>query len=131
VSAIPSLDFLGNLGASVGMSSDKIKDEIRQNLSWLCGILSDQPYLTGNTPTLADFAVAGLSMYIKFPTGNYIDVPESVKGQGVPGIADNPLYDVFWNWRDQLYSDFRKTSVPSSFPPSNGGSNRPTSISID
>jgi glutathione S-transferase len=131
VSAIPSLDFLGNLGASVGMSPDKVKDEIRQNLSWLCGILSEQPYLTGSEPTLADFTVAGLSMYIKLPTGNYIDVPDSVKGEGVPGIADNPLYEVFWTWRDKLYSDFRKTSVPSSFPSSNGGSNRPTSISID
>lgn len=131
VNSMPSLDFLGNLGAPIGMSSDKIKDEIRQNLSWLCGILSEQPYLTGNEPTLADFAIAGLSMYIKFPTGNYIDIPESVKGQGVPGIADNSLYDTFWTWRDKLYSDFRKTSIPTSLSGSNGGSSRPTSINID
>lgn len=131
ISSIPSLDFLGNLGASVGMSSDKIKDEIRQNLSWLCGILSEQPYLTGSEPTLADFTVAALSMYIKFPTGNYIDLPESVKGKGVLGIADNPLYDTFWTWRDKLYSDFRKTSVPSTFTSGNASPSGPTSISID
>lgn len=131
VNSIPSLDFLGNLGASVGMSPDKIKDEIRQNLSWLCGILSDQPYLTGSEPTLADFTVAALSMYIKFPSGNYIDLPESVKGKGVLGIADNPLYDTFWTWRDKLYSDFRKISVPSTLNSGNASASGPTSISID
>jgi len=39
-------------------------------------------------PTLADFAVAGLSMYIKFPEGNYLNVPSALKGKGTPGIAD-------------------------------------------
>jgi glutathione S-transferase len=128
VSSIPSFDLLSNLGAPIGLSTDKFKDEIRQNLSWLCSILSEQPYLVGDVPTLADFAVAGLSMYIKFPTGNYINVPESVKGQGVPGIADNELYETFWTWRDKLYSDFRKSSTPTVIPTNSG---RPTSISID
>lgn len=128
VSSIPSFDFLGGLGAPMGMSADKIKDDIRQNLSWLCSILSEQPYLVGDGPTLADFTVASLSMYIKFPTGTYLSIPEAVKGKGVPGIADNELYDTFWNWRDKLYSDFRHagaTIIPSGDP------GRPTSISID
>jgi glutathione S-transferase len=129
VGSLPSFDFLGNLGGPIGLSTDKFKDDIRQNLSWLCSILSEQPYLTGDAPTLADFSVAALSMYIKFPTGNYIDVPESVKGQGVPGIADNELYETFWTWRDKLYSDFRNTSIPTARPSADSG--RPTSISID
>ena len=128
VSALPSFDFLGGLGAPVGLSTDKIKDNIRQNLSWLCSILSEQPYLVGDAPTLADFTVAALSMYIKFPTGTYLTIPEAIKGQGVPGIADNELYDTFWNWRDKLYCDFRRAGAP--IIPS-GDSGRPTSISID
>ncbi|MGI0495525.1 glutathione S-transferase [Alkalinema pantanalense CENA528] len=131
VTSLPSLDFLGNLGAPVGLSPDQIKAELRQNLSWLCDILSEQPYLVGNEPTLADFAVAGVSLYIKIPTGNYLNVSESLKGQGVPGVADNPLFDVFWTWRDKLYSDFRKVTVPDTFTASNGGASRPTSINID
>lgn len=129
VGSMPSFDFLGNLGAPIGLSTDKFKDEIRQNLSWLCSILSEQPYLVGETPTLADFTVAALSMYIKFPTGNYLNIPEAVKGQGVPGIADNELYDTFWTWRDQLYTDFRKASFVTPMP--SGDSGRPTAISID
>ncbi len=128
VSAIPSFDLLGGLGAPMGMSADKFKDDIRQNLSWLCSILSEQAYLVGDAPTLADFTVAALSMYIKFPTGTYISMPEAVKGQGVPGIADNELYDTFWNWRDKLYSDFRQAGAPI-IPTGDPG--RPTSISID
>ena len=47
------------------------------------------------------------------------------------GIADNPLYDTFWTWRDKLYSDFRKISVPSTFTSGNASPSGPTSISID
>ncbi|MEB3293999.1 MAG: glutathione S-transferase family protein [Synechococcales bacterium] len=131
VNALPSLDFLGNLAAPVGLSADRVKDDLRQNLSWLCSILAEQPYLVGNQPTIADFAVAGLSLYIKFPTGNYLDLPAAVQGQGVPGIADNSLFDPFWNWRDRLYHDFRKGSTVVTFPTDGGGASRPTSISID
>lgn len=132
VNSIPSLDFLGNLGAPVGMSADSVKEALRQNLSWLTSVLAEQPYLLGDQPTLADFAVAGLSMYVKFPTGNYLNIPEAIKGQGVPGVADNPLFDPFWAWRDKFYSDFRMISIPVNTPSNNGGgASRPTSISID
>jgi glutathione S-transferase len=131
VNSLPSLDFLGNLGAPVGLSTDRAKDTLRQNLSWLCSILAEQPYLVGDQPTIADFAVAGLSMYIKFPTGNYLNLPDAVLGQGVPGIADNPLFETFWTWRDRLYHDFRKGSTSVPFPNNGGDSSRPTSISID
>ena len=130
VGAIPG-DFLGVLGSGVGMGPGAIKDAtdaLKRSLTALSFILMEQPYLVGDSPTLADFAVAGLSMYIKFPTGGYLDIPVSLKGKGVAGIADVSIFDPFFNWRDQLYADFRKASIGSYTPPSGAA---PTSINID
>ncbi|HTL89968.1 MAG TPA: glutathione S-transferase family protein [Leptolyngbya sp.] len=130
VGAIPG-DFLGVLGLGVGMGPDSVKqatDALKRSLTALSFLLMEQPYLVGDTPTLADFAVAGLSMYIKFPTGNYLNIPESLKGKGVAGIADVSIFDPFFNWRDKLYADFRSASIDSYTPPSGSA---PTSISID
>lgn len=130
VSAIPS-DLLGVLGSGVGMGPDAVKEaiaDLKRSFTALSYILIDQPYLVGDSPTLADFAVAGLSMYAKFPTGAYLDIPESLKGQGVAGIADVSIFDPFFNWRDKLYADFRKASIGSYTPPSGSA---PTSINID
>lgn len=130
VGAIPG-DFLGILGLGVGMGPDSVKEAtnaLKRSLTALSFMLTEQPYLIGDTPTLADFAVAGLSMYIKFPTGGYLDIPESLKGKGVAGIADVSIFDPFFNWRDKLYADFRKASTSSYTPPSGSA---PTSINID
>ncbi|MGA7932934.1 MAG: glutathione S-transferase family protein [Kovacikia sp.] len=126
VSAVPA-DLLGFLGQGIGFGPDAIKsatDALKRDLASLCFILLEQPYLVTDHPTMADFAVAGLSMYIKFPEGAYLDIPEALKGKGVPGIADVGTFEPFFNWRDKLYTDFRKfSSTPSASPP--------TSINID
>jgi glutathione S-transferase len=129
VEAVPheALDVLG-MGAGFGTDSVKAaRKAMQQNLEALCLLLNDSPYLVADHPTLADFAVAGLTMYAKFPTGAYVDLPEALKGKGVPGLADNPAYEVFWAWRDRLYADFRKVGVVAR-PAS---SSAPTSINID
>ncbi len=128
VGAVPS-DLLGVLGFGVGFSPDVLKagkDAMKRDLAALCFILTEQPYLVCDHPTLADFAVAGLSMYVKFPEGNYLDIPTALKGKGTPGIADIGTFEPFFTWRTKLYADYRKTSLstPSS-------SDRPTSINID
>lgn len=130
VGAIPG-DLLGAVGSGVGFGPDAVKDAIdalKRSFTALSYILIEQPYLVGDSPTLADFAVAGLSMYAKFPTGAYLDIPESLKGQGVAGIADVSIFDPFFNWRDRLYADFRKAPIGSYTPPSGSA---PTSINID
>jgi glutathione S-transferase len=129
VESVPQ-EALDVLGFGAGFGSDSIKSArkaMQQNLEALCLLLTDSPYLVCDHPTLADFAVAGLSMYVKFPTGNYVDLPEKLKGRGVPGLADNPAYDVFWTWRDRLYADYRKAGQVSR-PAS---SSAPTPINID
>lgn len=127
VSAIPS-EFLSVLGVGVGMGPDAVKsahEALKRDLTALCFILMEQPYLLGDTPTLADFAVAGLSMYLKFPTGPYLNIPEGLKGQGVSGIADVGTFAPFFDWRDKLYADFRKSSLSAA------SGSAPTSINID
>ncbi len=132
VGAVPG-DVLNLLGAGAGFGADAVKSAteiLRQDLEALCLILETQAYLCGDEPTLADFAVAGLSMYIKFPTEAYVDLPVGICNKGVPGLADDPAFAAFWLWRDQLYGNFRQVrgSGPSAGAPVAGG---PVSIGID
>ena len=99
---------------------------MKQDLEALSLLLSDSPYLVGDQPTLADFAVAGLSMLIKFPDGPYLDLPGTLRGKGVPGLADKVAYQPFFSWRDRLYAQYRKPLAPSSYTGS-----VPNSINIE
>lgn len=132
VEAVPR-EALDLLGTGVGLGSDAVKSarkSMQQNLEALSVLLSDKPYLVTDRPTLADFAVAGLSMYVKFPAGPYLDIPETLKGKGVPGLADAPAYFTFWEWRDRLYADYRKVGSVTGTSSSGSGSG-PTSINIE
>ena len=129
VEAVPN-EALSLLGAGAGFGADAIKTArkaMQQNLESLSTLLSANPYLIGDQPTLADFAVAGLTMYVKFPAGLYLDIPTALKGKGVPGLADNSAYEPFWAWRDRFYTDYRKLSTSTSA----ADSTSPKSISID
>jgi glutathione S-transferase len=122
-------DVLTILGLGVGYSPDVIKSaiaDLKQDLEALTLLLADSPYLTGDEPTLADLAVAGLSILLKFPEGAYLDLPASIRGKGVPGLADNPNYEPFFAWRDRLYAQFRKPLIDVS-----PTGTAPTSIQID
>lgn len=132
VGAVPN-DIFNLLGTGVGFGSDAIKmatDALKQDLEALCLLLQNQPYLVANFPTLADFAVAGLSMYLKFPAYRYVDLPEGICDKGVPGLADDPAFQSFFEWRDRLYADYRSLRdipPPTGAAPAGG----PTPISID
>ena len=133
VGAVPA-EVLNFLGAGVGFGADAVKaahNILHQNLEALCLLLEDSPYLAAEHPTLADFAVAGLSMYLKFPAYNYIDLPESVCGKGVPGLADNPAYRSFFDWRDRLYADYRQLKTSGKSTTVSPNSPTPNSIRIE
>ncbi|MCU0569256.1 MAG: glutathione S-transferase family protein [Oculatellaceae cyanobacterium Prado106] len=134
IAAVPG-DAIDVLGLGVGLGAESVKNArkaMQQNLEALCLLLSESPYLVANHPTLADFAVAGLTMYIKFPSGDYVDLPSGLKGKGVPGLADNPDYQVFWDWRDRLYQDFRKiTRTPAASTSDGASGSGPTPINIE
>jgi glutathione S-transferase len=124
------VNLLGNLGAPIGLGIDTVREALRSDLRHLTALLANQAYLLGDTPTLADFTVAGLTMYVKIPKGNYICLPEAIKGEGVPGVADSPEFEAFWAWRDKLYADFRTAREVSTIS-AGSGNDRPTSINID
>jgi glutathione S-transferase len=129
VGAVPH-EVFDVLGMGVGLGPDSVKAaraSMQHNLEALSLLLLDSPYLVGDTPTLADFAVAGLSMYVKFPAGNYVELPDSLRGRGVPGLADSSDYQVFWDWRDRLYASVRTAGASPSAASGAG----PTRISID
>lgn len=128
VGAVPG-DLLTMLGTGVGLGPDTVKEAnkaLKQDLEALSLILQNRPYLVSDEPTLADLAVAGLSIILKQPGGDYLDIPDTLKGKGIPGLADNTTYDAFFLWRDRLYMDYRK---PLSSGSSTEGS--PTTINID
>ncbi len=128
ISAVPT-EFLSVLGQGVGFGPDAIKsamEAIKRDLTALTFILSEQPYLVTDHPTLADFAVAGLSAYLKFPGGNYLEIPDALKDRGVPGIADIGTFEPFFQWRDRLYAEYRKPLIGSP-----GGAGSPSTINIE
>jgi glutathione S-transferase len=134
VGAVPA-NVLNLLGTGVGLGADAVKSAteiLRQDLEALCLILATQPYLCGDEPCLADFAVAGLSMYLKFPSAMYVDLPMGIADKGVPGLADDPAFAAFWQWRDKLYADFRKKRGPGAGAPVTGTvTGGPVAIGID
>ncbi|MCC5658575.1 MULTISPECIES: glutathione S-transferase family protein [unclassified Nostoc] len=129
VGGVPT-DLLTVLGFGVGYSPDIIQSAIaslKQDLEAVTLLLADSPYLTGDEPTLADLAVAGLSILLKFPSGPYLDLPASIRGKGLPIFSENIDYEPFFTWRDRLYAQFRKPLI-STTPPTGSA---PTSIQID
>lgn len=128
IGAVPG-ELLDFLGAGVGFGGDAVKEaqtSLKQDLEALCLILRDSPYLVGDRPTLADFAVAGLSIVLKFPNGSYLDVPVEFQGKGIPGLADNSVYEPFFAWRDRLYTEYRTPLLPTR-----DAQQSPTSIEIE
>lgn len=128
VEVIPS-DLLKVLGFGVGYSPDVVKSaktDLKQDLEALCLLLSERPFLISDQPTLADLAVAGLSMLIKFPDGPYLELPATLRGKGISGLGDSAIYEPFFTWRDRLYAQYRQPITGYSTP-----STAPTSINID
>ncbi len=132
--AVPG-DILDFLGSGIGLGGAAVKEAqrgLKQDLEALTLIVENQPYLLGEQPTLADFTVAALSILLKFPAGNYFDIPNQLKGKGIPGLGDNLEYAPFFIWRDRLYQDFRQqnnNTGTSNTTKSDDGS--PMTIEID
>ncbi|NCO75237.1 MAG: glutathione S-transferase family protein [Cyanobacteria bacterium] len=135
VSAFPS-EIFNAIGVGLTFGTDILKTAekgLKQDLDALTLILQNQPYLVGDTPTLADLTVAALTTIIKFPPVTYFDLPIDLEGKGIPGLADNSNYEFFFEWRDRLYTQYRQPVNKSNSNNFGGGSNdsQPTSIEIE
>jgi glutathione S-transferase len=85
----------------------RAETRVRSRLVDLSRTLASSPYVLGAEPTLADITAATLPHHLKFPRSRYLAAPE-LAGQGTPGVADDPTYAPFFNWRDAFYERFLK-----------------------
>lgn len=129
VGAVPG-ELLSVLGVGVGLGPDAIKQArtgLHQDLEALSLILEQRPYLVTDYPTLADITVAAMTMILKFPEGNYVDLPNNLKGKGIPEFTDSSKYEAFWSWRSRLYTEFRRPLNANTIT----GDSAPTTIEIE
>jgi glutathione S-transferase len=134
VSVFPS-EIFNAIGMGLTLGVDILKKGekgVKKDLENLSLILQSQPYLVGDNLTLADLTVAALTTIVKFPPVAYFDLPLDLENKGIPGIADNGVYESFFTWRDRIYADYRQPVDKSNSNNFNSdGDNQPTSIEIE
>ncbi|MEB3260989.1 MAG: glutathione S-transferase family protein [Cyanobacteriota bacterium] len=82
--------------------------QLQRNLEQLGHLLAGRDHLVGSRLTLADLAVAAQLSLLRFPAS--ADAP--LAGEGVSGIADNPLFQPLFDWRDRLVASLSRRGTP-------------------
>jgi glutathione S-transferase len=72
--------------------------QLEARLEQLAALVAEAPYLVGDQLSLADLAVAAQLSLLKFPAS----AGAPLAGRGAPGIADNPLLEPLFSWRDRI-----------------------------
>ncbi len=75
--------------------------QLRRNLEQLQSLVGAGAYLEGDRLSLADLAVAAQLTLLRFPAS----AGAPLAGRGVAGIADNPLLDPLFSWRDRILAE--------------------------
>ena len=115
----PLRDLLGALPGDVVWGVGQLLtraglQQLMQNLEHLTTLVASGPHLVGSQHCIADVAVAAHLYGLKFPD----TAGAELAGRGVPGIADHPLLEPLFAWRDQLYGAMgRGASEPDNQPP--------------
>jgi glutathione S-transferase len=91
------------INASSVAEAEKVTD---RTLDILETRLERAPYLTGKSPTLADFTAAGTAMLLQFPPHGYLAFPPEIAHDGVTRVQAG--HKRFFEWKDGLYEKFRK-----------------------
>lgn len=102
VGALPS-GLLGAVGDAVGglvgiAGGQGERQRLQGHLEQLTALTSAQPYLVGSALSLADLAVAAQLGLLLFPESS----GAPLAGCGVSGIADHPLVQPLFSWRDRI-----------------------------
>ncbi len=98
---VPRVEQLG----PVKRRLDEAEHAVRAMLSDLCSRLETSKYLVGDAPSLADVAAVGLTFPLRFPPSSHLKKAE-LEGALVRGIADDPAFARFFEFRDQFYRDY-------------------------
>ena len=89
----------GGVLSGVGQVLDQqVLQQLRSSLEQLTALVQAQPYLVGDSLSLADLAVMAQLSLIKFPSS----AGSPLAGRGVAGLADDPRLESLWLWRDRL-----------------------------
>ena len=76
------------------------RQQLNRSLEQLTVLVGAGDALVGDDWSLADLAVAAHLYGLSFPESAGADLA----GRGVPGIADNPVYEPLFAWRDRVYA---------------------------
>ena len=85
-------------GAVAGAVGSPELQQLQAHLQQLITLLDGRPYLVGAQLSLADLAVVAQLSLLRFPAA----AGEPLAGRGVPGLADNPLLEPLFSWRDRI-----------------------------
>ncbi|MEB3333872.1 MAG: glutathione S-transferase family protein [Cyanobacteriota bacterium] len=72
--------------------------QLHRNLEQLSQLVAKGDHLVGSQLSLADLAVVAQLSLLRFPA----NVEAPLAGEGVGGIADNPLFQSLFRWRDRI-----------------------------
>ncbi|MBM5816376.1 MAG: glutathione S-transferase family protein [Cyanobacteria bacterium K_Offshore_surface_m2_239] len=82
--------------------------QLRRNLEQLGQLVAGRDHLVGSQLTLADLAVVAQLSLLRFPAS----AGAALAGEGVDGIADNPLFQPLFDWRDRLLANLSRRGTP-------------------
>jgi glutathione S-transferase len=101
VSNLPS-EVMGSVGEAFdSMLGAGERQRLLANLEQLAVLAAAQPYLVGSSLSLADVAVAAQLGLLLFPASS----GAPLAGCGVSGIADHPLLQSLFSWRDRILAE--------------------------
>ena len=84
------------------------REHLLANLTQLAALVSGAPYLVEDRATLADLAVAAQLSLLRFPPS----AGAPLAGRGAPGLADNPILEPLFSWRDRLAAAVGRSDAP-------------------
>jgi glutathione S-transferase len=82
--------------------------QLHRNLEQISALVASSGYLVGDQLSLADLAVAAQLSLLRFPTSAGV----GLAGEGVSGIADNPLFQPLFRWRDGIVERLTARRAP-------------------
>ncbi len=75
------------------------------SLEQLSCLLASNPWIIGNSMSVADLAVAAQLSLLRFPASS----GDELAGKGCLGISDHPKLQPLFQWRDQIEESLRET----------------------